>query len=190
MAQHIFMKIMHQPFSVYMSFLQPYAGREVVYVAGQNNGNLVVLETGFKRIMGKMNLDPNGTLAMKGQKHPITDVGIRNLTAKLSKMWEAETKFAESEVTSDANKKVAGRSATMVQIIHPVPRQEFRFYAARLFFDNELKIPIHFDAYLWPDQAGGDPPLEESYTYTNLKLNNGFTAREFDAKNNPEIFKQ
>src|SRR4051812_5033855 len=63
--QHIMMKIMDQPFSVYMQFLQPFAGREVAYVNGQNDGRLVVLDAGFKRMMGKMNLDPNGSLAMK-----------------------------------------------------------------------------------------------------------------------------
>ncbi len=188
--QHILLKVMHEPFSVYMSFLKPYAGREVVYVNGQNDGKMVVLEAGFKRMLGKMNLDPNGTLAMKGQKHPITDVGIRNLTAKLTKMWEAETKFAECEVTINTDSKISNRPATMLQVVHPIPRQDFRFHWARLFIDNELKIPIHFDAYLWPEQEVAEPPLEESYTYTNLKLNNNFTAREFDAKNNPEIFKK
>lgn len=188
--QHIFMKVMHQPFSVYMSFLQPYAGREVLYVAGQNNGQLTVLEAGFKRMLGKVNLDPVGTLAMRGQKHPITSVGMRNLTDKLTKIWEAEAKFAECEVTTNPSTKVAGRSATMVQIVHPIARQDFHFHAARLFFDNELKIPIHFDAYLWPAQEGGDPPLEESYTYTNLKINNGFTAGDFDSNTNPDIFKK
>ena len=52
------LKVMHQPFSVYMSFLKPYAGREVVYVDGQNDGKLIVLEAGFKRMLGKINLDP------------------------------------------------------------------------------------------------------------------------------------
>ena len=56
--QHIMMKVMQQPFSVYMYFLKPYAGREVLYVDGQNNGKMVVLEAGFKRMLGKMNLDP------------------------------------------------------------------------------------------------------------------------------------
>jgi Protein of unknown function (DUF1571) len=188
--QKIFMKVMQQPFSVYMSFLQPYAGREVVYVAGQNGGKLVVLDAGFKRMLGKMSIDPQGSLAMSGQRHPITSVGIRNLTTKLSKMWEDETRYAECEVTSNPSMKVAGREATMIQVVHPVPRKEFKFYAARLFLDNELKVPIHFDAYTWPEQAGGEPPLEESYTYANLKINNGYTAREFDATNNPEIFKK
>ncbi len=188
--QQIFLKVAHQPFSVYMSFIKPFAGREVVYVDGQNQGNMVVLEAGFKRMLGKMNLDPNGTLAMKGQKRPITDVGIRNLTTKLTKMWEQETKFAECEVTSDPNMKAAGRTTTLIKITHPLPRQDFKFHVARLFLDNELKIPIIFDAYMWPEKAGDEPPLEESYLYANLKINNGYTAREFDTVNNPEIFKK
>jgi len=193
--QFILLKVMEKPFSVYMNFIKPYAGREVCYVAGQNEGKMVARDSGFRgSVLGKMNLDPQGTIAMKGQKRPITDVGIRNLTIKLEKMWEAETKFMESEVTTNPDVKVNDRSTTMIQVKHPIPRKDFKFHIARLFLDNELKIPIHFDAYLWPAQEGngnGDgeaPPLEESYTYQNLKLNNGFTAREFDSNNNPEIF--
>jgi hypothetical protein len=194
--QHIFMKVMHQPaFSVYMSFIKPYAGREVVYVDGQNDGKLTVLDAGFTRVLGKMNLDPTGTRAMSGQRHPITDVGMKNLTAKLSRMWQAETQFAESEVKTMTDSattpcRINGRPVLMVQVKHPVARQNFKFHAARLFFDTELGVPIHFDAYSWPAQDGAEAPLEESYTYTNLKINNGFTARDFDANNNPEIFKK
>lgn len=193
--QFIMLKLMENPFSVYMNFLKPYAGREICYVAGQNDGKMVVLEAGFKRMLGKMNLDPQGALARKGQKRPITDVGIRNLSVKLQKMWEAETKFAECEVTSNPEVKINDRTTTMIQVKHPIPRPDFKFHIARLFVDNELKVPIHFDAYLWPQQQGGnggneEPILEESYTYQNLKLNNGYTAREFDPNNNPEIFKK
>jgi len=188
--QQMLMKVRHEPFSVYMSFLTPFAGREVLYVDGQNSGKMVVLDAGFKRMLGKMNIDPQGALAMSGQRRPITDVGIRNLTIKLTKMWEKESQFAECDVTTQPGSKLGGRSATMIQVVHPVPRQDFKFYAARLFLDNELKIPIHFDAYTWPEQAGGNPPLDESFTYSNLKLNNGYTAREFDAVNNAEIFKK
>jgi hypothetical protein len=187
--QHILMKVAHEPFSVYMSFLQPFAGREVLYVAGQNDNKMVVLEAGFKRYLGKLNLDPEGAVAMRGQKHPITRVGIRNLTAELIKLWEAETQYAECEVTVNADTKVEGRPATLVQVMHPVPRQTFRGHVQRLFLDNELRIPIHYDVYLWPAQEGAEPPLDESYTYKNLKINNGFTALDFDPNNNPAIFK-
>lgn len=189
--QIMLLKVMHQPFSVYMAFQKPYPGREVVYVDGQNNGKLTVLESGFARLVGKLSLDPTGTKAMSGQRHPITDVGIRNLTTKLTKMWGAEMQFAECDVTTKPGTKVEGRMATMVQVVHPVPRQNFKFHAARLFFDEDLKIPVHFDAYSWPAQEGGEPQLEESYTYAkNLKVNTNLTARDFDAYNNPEIFKK
>jgi hypothetical protein len=187
--QYIAMKIMHDPFSVYMLFKQPFAGREVVYVTGANDGKLVALDVGVKRYLGKMPLDPNGALAMKGQKRPITSVGIRNLCEKLITLAEAECKFGECDVTTNANASIGGRKTTMVQIVHPTARQDFKHHVARIFFDNELRVPIHYDAFLWPTEAGGKPPLEESYTYQNLKVNNNFTARDFDAYNNPDIFK-
>ncbi len=178
--QFILLKVMHQPFSVYMQFLKPYTGREVVYVAGQNQNTLVALDVGAKRILGKLSLDPTGALAMKGQKHPITSVGIRNLTEKLVKMNEAELKFGECEVTVNPESSISTRKATLVQIVHPTPRKDFKNHVSRIFFDNELRIPIHYDAHSWPAQTGGAPVLEESYTYQNLKLNNNYTAREFD----------
>jgi Protein of unknown function (DUF1571) len=187
--QYILLKVMHQPFSVYMQFLKPYTGREVVYAAGQNEGKLVALDVGAKRFLGKLSLDPNGALAMKGQKHPITSVGIRNLTEKLIKMNEAETKYAECEVMVNPDSGIGTRKATMVQVVHKTPRKEFKNHVSRIFFDNELRIPIHYDAYSWPAKEGGAPPLEESYTYQNLKVNNNYTAREFDPNNNPDIFK-
>ena len=187
--QHIFMKVRHEPFSVYLQFVQPFAGREVLYVDGQNGNEMVVLEAGLKRrLLGKMNLDPHGMIAMRGQKYPITKVGMKNLLTELIERGEADMQFAECEVSSDPSKQVNGRSATLIQIVHPVPRQNFRAHIVRVFMDNELRVPIHYDAFSWPPQAGGQPPLEESYTYTNLKLNNNFTARDFDSEN-PDIFK-
>ena len=186
--QHIMMKVRNQPFSVYMVFLKPNQGREVLFVDGVNNNELTVLETGFKRHLGKLNLDPNGMVAMHGQKHPITEVGLRNLTAKLIAGKTAEIQFMECNVTSDPNSHIGDRSATKIQIEHPVPRKEFATHISRVFLDNELRVPIHYDAFMWPESPGATPPLDASYTYTNLKLNIGLAARDFDATN-PELFK-
>jgi hypothetical protein len=187
--QHIAMKLRHEPFSVYMRFLKPFQGREVLYVDGQNNNELFVMEAGWKRtIAGKMSFRPDNAIVMRGQKYPITRVGIRNLMAQLIMYSEAEMQYAECDVTSNPDIKITGRSTTMVQVTHPIPRQNFRAHITRVFFDNELRVPIHYDAFGWPEKPGAQPPLEESYTYANLKLNNGFTARDFDS-NNPEIFR-
>lgn len=188
-AQQISMKVRNEPFSVYMRFIKPFQGREVLYVNGQNNNEMFVLEAGWKRTMlGKMSFNPDNAVVMRGQKYPITRVGIRNLLAQLIKYNEAEMQYAECEVSSNPNIPITGRSTTMVQVKHPIPRQNFRSHISRVFFDNELRVPIHYDSYMWPDKPNDQPPLEESYTYANLKLNNGFTARDFDSEN-PEIFR-
>ena len=48
-VQNIAMKVRNEPFSVYMRFLKPFQGREVLYVNGQNNNEMFVLEAGWKR---------------------------------------------------------------------------------------------------------------------------------------------
>ena len=181
--QFMLLKVRQQPFSVYLNFVKPHKGREVLFVEGQNDGNMLALECGWKRAMGTLKLPPDGIIAMSGQKHPITRIGIRNLTAEFVRESEEDMKFAESEVTSNPNATIDGRSATLLQIVHPVPRREFEFHMARVFVDNELRVPIHYDSFLWPERPGDEPPLAESYTYRNIKVNNGLTARDFDAEN-------
>ena len=73
-------------------------------------------------------------------------------------------------------------------VVHPTPRRNFRFHKAEVFIDNELQVPIRYAAYLWPEQPGAPAPLEEAYTYLNLKVNNGFTDLDFD-KDSPQLFK-
>jgi hypothetical protein len=185
--QHIMMKCRNQPFSVYLKFLKPYTGREVLFVDGINNNEMTVLEAGWKRNLGKMNLDPNGMVAMRGQRHPITEVGLRNLTAKLLAGKTAEMQFGECTVTSNPNTKIDNRSTTMIQIEHPTPRKQFPTHITRIFLDNQMRVPICYDAYLWPEAPGKSPPLDARYIYSNLKLNAGLAAQDFDA-NNPALF--
>jgi outer membrane lipoprotein-sorting protein len=85
--------------------------------------------------------------------------------------------------TRDPNAKVNGRVCSCVQVVHPVPRRNFRFHLARVFIDDELLIPIRYEAYDWPHEEGGQPVLMEEYTYMNVKINNGFTDADFDPKN-------
>jgi hypothetical protein len=79
--------------------------------------------------------------------------------------------------------KINGRQCTCIQVVHPVPRSHFLFNMARIYVDNQLNVPIRYEAYEWPKEPGGEPQLTEEYTYLNLKLNNGFKDQDFDPKN-------
>jgi hypothetical protein len=184
--EYMFAKIRQQPFSVYLYFLGPDSvkGQEVIYVDGVNDGNMLAhAGSGVRAMVGTVSLKPQSMLAMAGNRYPITELGVENLTRRLLEVAQHDKQFGECDVNFYPNAKVNGRICTCIQVTHPVPRRNFRFHLARVFIDDELTIPIRYEAYDWPQQPGGQPVLMEEYTYMNVKINNGFTDADFDPRN-------
>ncbi len=193
--EYIFTKIRQQPFSVYMYFLGPDSlkGQECLYVHGQNDGKLIGhAGSGIRAKLGSVSLKPDGMVAMAGQRYPITEVGIRNLTRRLIEVAEQDSQYGECDVKYFHDAKVDGRKCTCIQVTHPKPRKNFLFHVARIFIDDELQLPIRYEAYTWPREEGkkvSEDELLEEYTYTNLKLNNSFIDADFDPNNPKYRFK-
>jgi hypothetical protein len=175
------------PLSVYLKFLKPKAteGREVIWVEQKNNGKMRAHEGGLKgKFLPSVWLDPNGPLAMNGQLHPITDIGIENLITKLIERGEAERKHTECEVQFIKGAKLNGRLCTVLNVRHPVQRPHFEFHLAQIFIDDEINLPIRYAAYHWPTDANDKTgPVLEEYTYLDLKLNQNLTDADFDPEN-------
>jgi hypothetical protein len=179
-----------KPFSVYMYFLKPskFRGREVIYVKGKNDGKLVAHEGGaVGAMLPTVWLDPTSILAMRGQRYPIYDVGLRNLIDKLIEVGERDKAAGrkDCEVTFHEGAEIAGRVCTVMEIksLKPDPTRKPDYYLARVFIDDELQVPIRYAAYGYPKKEGDKPPVIEEYTYCNLKLNVGLRDKDFDHKN-------
>jgi hypothetical protein len=187
--EYVFVKIRHQPFSVYVRFLSPASvkGQEVVYVAGQNQGNLWAHAAHTPM---KVSLNPQGMVAMTGRHYPLTEIGLVNLVRRLAEVGREDIRYGECEVKYSTGAKVNQRVCTVIQVLHPVPRDAFRFHLARIFVDDELKMPIRYESYDWPTEPGGEPRLIEEYSYLDLKLNNGFTDLDFSTQNPDYRFPQ
>lgn len=202
-AEYIYTKVRNEkrdaqgritvPLSVYMFFLKPSHtnGREVLFVKGHNNNKLLAHESPNKLTskFGSIWLAPDSMMAMKGNLYPITDVGIENLIVKLIEKGERDRQRGEVEVTFREGVMIGDkknkRRTTMLQVVHPNPRPYFDFHIARVFIDDELNVPIRYAAYDWPKSPGEKPELLETYTYLQLKVNQGLTDRDFD-KDNPD----
>jgi hypothetical protein len=179
-------KFRPKPLGVYFKFLKPVdvKGREVLYLAGANGGKFVAREgAGLKRAIGAVWLQPTSALAMMDNRYPITNAGLGHLTRRLIEIAEQDRKYGEVEVHFYKNAKVGTRNCTLIEVVHPTPRRVFLFYRARVYIDDELQVPIRYEAALWPTEPGKEPPLDESYTYKDLKLNVGLTDADFDYKN-------
>ncbi|MGO9113647.1 MAG: DUF1571 domain-containing protein, partial [Thermoguttaceae bacterium] len=134
--QYIALKVRHKPFSVYLNFLAPSAvkGQECMYVEGTNNGKMWAHGTGMQeKMFGTVSLSPDGTVAMRGQRYPLTQIGILNLTRRLIEVASEDVKYGECEVKYFKGAKINDRVCTCTQVVHPLPRKNFLFNVARIF---------------------------------------------------------
>ena len=173
------------PFSIYMKFLRPReaAGREVIWVEGQNQNKIVAHETkglaGFRRF----HLDPTGWLAMKGQRYPIYEAGLEKLVIKLIEKAERDRAAGPCCVDYREGAVINKRPCSVIEVTHDQRRAPYEFHKAQVFIDDELKLPIRYAAFDWPESPGATPKLLEEYTYINVKLNVGLTNMDFSPDN-------
>jgi hypothetical protein len=178
------MKARSQPLSIYFKFVTPNRGREAIYVAGRYGGKVVAHDVGFgKFLAGTMKLDPNGSMAMDENRHPITEAGIGGLIDTVARRWLVELTPEESVIRFQNNLQIDGRPCTMIESTHPRRRPNYLYQSVKLYIDHEHGLPVRFEAYDWPREPGGASELVEEYTYLKLRTNVGLRDRDFDAAN-------
>ncbi len=171
-------------FGVYMRYLGPakYRGQEALFVPGHNDGDILALRPG-RRADLQLSLDPNGSIAMQKSRYPITEFGIETLMRRLIDVAREDMRNDDCTVKVYHGAKVDGRECTAYEVQHELRKPRLRFHMARVFVDDELNVPIRYEAYDWPSEPGGAPRLLEEYTYRRLRLNVGLTDADFEHTN-------
>ncbi len=174
------------PFSVYLKTLKPKksAGREVIWIQGQNDNKLCAHETGLLG-MKRFYLDPTGWIAMQNNRYPIHDAGIENLIIKLIERAETAKVAGHSVVSYRDNAEIMKRKCELIELLNEQQHENDEFYKAHVFVDKELNLPVRYVAFDWPKTPGGKPEIIEEYTYVRINLNQGFQDKDFSA-DNPE----
>ncbi len=174
-----------QPMAVFMQFLAPkiLRDRRVLYVDGQNDGNMLIRKGGRSMKYLRLEFDPNGRAARRESNYPITDVGFDKIIERLLERVSSDIKndptAANTQVSHFRNAKVGDRVCTHIQIVHPKRSEGMQFHKASLYVDDKLHVPIRLVVYDWPKSEDQKPPLMEEYIYVNLKLNVGLTDADF-----------
>jgi hypothetical protein len=196
--EHIQVKLRHRqvddgreaaPFSVYLKFLGPakVEGREVVYVQGKNNGHLVATKGGSSASRtATLSVDPQGPWGMDGNRYPITELGMLNLTGRLIEegvhYMQADA-AGQCRVDDIEGAEINDRRCRYIRVTFPTRRRQLKFHVAEIFIDEELHVPVRYAAYDWPDEDGDEPKLLEEYTYLDIDWNVGLTDLDFERTN-------
>jgi len=184
LTQTMEMKLREEPFSVYLKFQEPNPGREILFVKGQNENKLLAHEgSGIKALVGTVSLALDSPQVRAENRHPITEIGMRNLIDKVIAGWEYEGQFGESTVQYFPEAKIGGISCPAIECMHPQPRRQFKFHLTRLYIDAQSNLPVRVENYAFPTAPGQQPPLVEEYTYVKVQTNVGLTNNDFSTKN-------
>lgn len=191
-------KLRHEPFSIYMKWLAGEdKGRELLYVAGQNDGHMLVKLGGLKgRLLPAVKVDPHGALALSKSRHAITEAGLLNLVRTLI---EHRRKDLQGESVAACRMtdghEFDGRPCYRFVLEFASPAVSETYRKSVQFFDRELLIPVCIRNYGWPKREGlaaerlDEATLLEHYAYSDIRLNQQLADRDFDRTNAKYAFR-
>lgn len=176
-------KVREEPFSVYMRFISPEEGREVIYIEGRNDGKMLAHGVGIEKVAGTLKLDPAGKRALEESRYPITMVGMRRMLESLNTQWESELKLTGASVRYFPNSRIGNVECRVFESAYAQATASTKFQMTRLYVQKDSGLPVRVEQFAFPEKAGAQPVMVEQYTYLDVKKNVGLTDLDFDTNN-------
>ena len=173
------------PLRAYIQYIAPESkkGREVIWGEDLFDGKLCVHESGLLGLK-RLYLEPTGLLAMQGQRFPISHIGMVRLVEKLVERGERDRNNPYITIVRVPDYQLGDVTAELLQIKCSRPRGgDDDFSLAEVVIDRQRMLVLMFRSFGWPEQAGAEVPLLESYTYHDVETNVGLTDEDFDPEN-------
>lgn len=187
--QSMKLKLRHQPFSVYMKWTEGKRGQELLYVDGQNNGDMVVRPSGLRgRLLGAIKVDPKGNLALSESRHPVTEAGLLRLAEIILASRYNEAGWLDGYTCTEDDVKIDGRPCHRFTIVYDSPQVRSDYRKSVVCLDREYLYVAKIENFSWPmegvpaDQVDSET-LIESYVYTDVDFETRLAAIDFTTAN-------
>ncbi|MFZ0929916.1 MAG: DUF1571 domain-containing protein [Syntrophobacteraceae bacterium] len=167
-----------KPLKIYMHWIgELLKGQEALYVQGQYDDKLIAHRGGILGLV-TMSLDPDGPTAMQGNRYPITKAGFGNTIEQLRYNVDRALRHGDLQIIRIGEEPFEGRPAAVIEAGF-TSREGREYHAARMVIhlDGEFMLPVGSRYFDQKDI------LIEKYTYTDVKLNAGFTDMDFSRSN-------
>ena len=174
-----------KPHDIYMRWDGgQYIGRELLYRKNWNNGKLKVKPSKF---IPSLSLDPDGTLATRGQRHPVYNMGfVYNVGLIIEDQRRIRQKGHPVDINLAGNKDVLGTNSPCFEVHLPkAVDPEFYAYRVLICVDPISNLPNRFQSW---DIEDGTMVMVEDYQFGHIEVNQGLSDEDFDPKNNDYRF--
>jgi len=180
--------VRHEPFAVRLDWLE--TGRRVAYTDGENDNRLLVRLGGSKRLFGTLKLDPRGRLAMQNSRHPITEIGLLDLTNRLLTRCQQDLEQADKVVCQTLpDEELSGRICAVFVVEYQTPALSPNHRSTQISVDRAWGAPVKMESTGWAefttDVTTNESQIVESAEYRNVTFANEISASQFDLTTNP-----
>lgn len=179
-AETLLLKQQKSPDCRYMKWIaEPHQGRELILCSERYDGKIRVHESGILGI-ATISLDPNGSMARRGNLRPVSQAGIYNMAKMLKANIEKRQTSAQVEPPPQTSERVIEGQASLClhsQTIGSDDKAPYPVGAAELCFDKTIAMPT--EVQFWHQ----DGRLMEHYTFRDWNLKPGLSDQDFDTAN-------
>lgn len=198
-AQTMFMKIRHEPFSVFLNVTDgAHTGRQILYPRAAGDLRLMVQLTKFGGRLPALPLEPTSALAMQESRYPITMAGIREITMQALNLRQRELARGPLVITTmrdDAS--FDGRPAYEFTVEYEKPElSDAAYRRCEIHIDRQLMLPVQIRNWTWaelvPDADVADldrTTLLEHYVFRNVDLDAQLDDSDFSYENEQYAFR-
>jgi hypothetical protein len=195
--QSMLIKCRQKPFSVYLQWTEGDVGREVIYIDGKNQGKMVAHDGGWKIRIPAFNLSPDGILAMRDARYPVTDAGFAFLIDRMLEVHATDLLTSNfSSCQLDSNQEFDGRPGLTFTTLYKSIADSPIYRKSLTFIDREWNIPLHSEHFEWPakDTHSTEAELDhdtliERYSFRDISINPDFSDGVFDRSNQDYHFR-
>jgi hypothetical protein len=178
-VEKILLKYREKPKGIYMKWLDgPWTGRELLYnEALFGAGKVRVREKGALGIIA-MTIPADWEIAKRGSNHTCTEIGMKYLLFMIENDYRKVIAKGQLQRKSEGMVEVDGVKVYKEESWMPRDKKlGYYCYHMTHYLDFLRSLEIKAEVYNWDDE------LQESYYYTEIKLNSGLTDKDFDPAN-------
>ncbi len=195
--QSIHLKCRHRPFSVYLKWETGDEGREVLFIEGQNDDEMIVHGGGWKARLPALSISPTSSLALKESRYPITNAGILELAKTMLSVHEQDIKAGSiAKCEKLADQEFDGRPCETFLVEYRDATVSPTYRKSMTLLDKEWHIPVYARNFGWANEgstATGEQMDEETlieyYTFAEIHFRQQLAEVDFDRTNEDYRFK-
>jgi hypothetical protein len=189
--QTMLLKCRHKPFSIYLQWLTGDVGRELLYVEGTNDGEMLVHGGGWKARLPALSISPTSSLAMKESRYPVTSAGLKALVDIILRIHADDLVKNNIERCDQLpDQDFDGRKCAVFVVYYKNAELSPTYRKSIVLIDKAWNIPLYTRNFCWPaDQAPetaeelDDATLIEFYTFTDIQFRQQLAEVDFDRTN-------